>query len=284
LLWGLFKKIVIADNLAPSVNEIFGNYGNYNSDVLFLGALLFSIQIYCDFSGYSDIARGVSRLFGIELLINFNFPYFSKSISEFWKKWHISLSSWFRDYLYIPMGGSRISKVVTLRNVLVVFLVSGFWHGANWTFIAWGLIHAILFLPSVFHFDIKPESITKNELIKVFISTIKILSTFFLVTLAWIFFRSPSCGDAFGYLKGMCNLEMTSELFHFLNPYDNQNLLKEYLFVFILFISEMVYLKFGKHKVLNSFLFECAFCAFLIISIILNVPLNSQNSFIYFQF
>lgn len=135
ILWGMFKKIAIADALAPSVNEIFGNHQGYDSWTLLLGAFYFSLQIYCDFSGYSDIAIGLSRWFGIDLMTNFRFPYFSRSIGEFWRRWHISLSTWFRDYVYIPLGGSHVGKSKSLRNVLIVFLVSGFWHGANWTFI-----------------------------------------------------------------------------------------------------------------------------------------------------
>jgi D-alanyl-lipoteichoic acid acyltransferase DltB (MBOAT superfamily) len=147
ILWGLFKKVVIADAIAPSVDEIFSNYQSYPSSILILGAVLFSFQIYCDFSGYSMIARGVSKMFGFELMINFNYPYFSRNIGEFWRRWHISLSTWFRDYLYIPLGGSRGTKIMALRNVFIIFLVSGFWHGANWTFIVWGGIHALFLSP-----------------------------------------------------------------------------------------------------------------------------------------
>jgi D-alanyl-lipoteichoic acid acyltransferase DltB (MBOAT superfamily) len=138
ILWGLFKKIVIADNCAVYVNDIFSNHADYNGSTLLLGGVLFAFQIYGDFSGYSDIAIGTSRLFGFDLMKNFAFPYFSRDIAEFWRRWHISLSTWFRDYLYIPLGGSRGGKLMNLRNVFVIFLVSGFWHGANWTFILWG--------------------------------------------------------------------------------------------------------------------------------------------------
>jgi D-alanyl-lipoteichoic acid acyltransferase DltB (MBOAT superfamily) len=148
ILWGMFKKVVIADSLAPLVDNIFGNYQDLGGGTLWLGAIYFAFQIYCDFSGYSDIAIGTSKLFGFELMSNFKFPYFSRNIGEFWRRWHISLSTWFRDYLYIPLGGSQESKWKSIRNVFVIFLVSGFWHGANWTFIFWGLFHSILFLPS----------------------------------------------------------------------------------------------------------------------------------------
>lgn len=147
IIWGLFKKMVIADSCAQYANEIFSNYESMNSISLLLGAFYFSFQIYGDFSGYSDIALGTAKLFGIDLLRNFNFPYFSRDIAEFWRRWHISLSSWFRDYLYIPLGGSQGGKWTKIRNTFVIFIVSGFWHGANWTFIVWGALNAFYFLP-----------------------------------------------------------------------------------------------------------------------------------------
>lgn len=189
VIWGLFKKVVVADNCAFFVNQIFDGYVNYSSAELLLGAILFGFQIYGDFSGYSDIAIGVARLFGFSLMVNFSFPYFSRDIAEFWRRWHISLSTWFRDYLYIPLGGSRGKKWIQIRNVFIVFLVSGFWHGANWTFIMWGLIHAMLFLP-LFVLDInrKHVSTTRFQLKNI----PSILLTFFLVTIAWIFFRAAN--------------------------------------------------------------------------------------------
>ena len=147
ILWGMFKKVVVADSCAPYVDMCFDNPEAFSGSTLILGAILFSFQIYGDFSGYSDIAIGTAKLFGFELMTNFKFPYFSRDIAEFWRRWHISLSTWFRDYLYIPLGGSRVSKPKAIRNVFVIFLVSGFWHGANWTFIVWGGIHALLFIP-----------------------------------------------------------------------------------------------------------------------------------------
>ena len=147
ILWGLFKKIVIADNCAIIVNQIFDNYTDYNASTLIIGAIFFAFQIYGDFSGYSDIAIGTSRLFGFNLMQNFAFPYFSRDIAEFWRRWHISLSTWFRDYVYIPLGGSRGGISMKIRNTFIIFIVSGFWHGANWTFIIWGALNAIYFLP-----------------------------------------------------------------------------------------------------------------------------------------
>ena len=145
ILWGFFKKMVIADNCAIYANQIFGNYENLNSSTLVLGALFFTFQIYGDFSGYSDIAIGTSKLFGFNLKQNFAFPYFSRDIAEFWRRWHISLSTWFRDYLYIPIGGSRGNIINKTRNIFIIFIVSGFWHGANWTFILWGIVNALYF-------------------------------------------------------------------------------------------------------------------------------------------
>ncbi|MEQ9167066.1 MAG: MBOAT family O-acyltransferase, partial [Fulvivirga sp.] len=147
IIWGLFKKIVIADNCAVYVDQVFSNYEQLDSLSLLIGAVLFAFQIYCDFSGYSDIAIGLSRLLGFDLMTNFRYPYFARDIAEFWRRWHISLSTWFRDYLYIPLGGSRGGKYVALRNIFIIFIVSGFWHGANWTFIIWGALNAIYYVP-----------------------------------------------------------------------------------------------------------------------------------------
>ena len=202
IIWGLVKKVVIADTCATYANAIFDNYTSMNSLSLILGAVYFAFQIYGDFSGYSDMALGMSKLFGLDLLRNFNYPYFSRDIAEFWRRWHISLSSWFRDYLYIPLGGSRGSKLKQVRNVFIIFVVSGFWHGANWTFLAWGFINAMYFLPSLL-LGTNRNNMETAELhwdfnsIKVFLS---ILSTFILSCLAWIFFRAKTIHIAFDYI------------------------------------------------------------------------------------
>jgi len=203
ILWGLFKKIVVADNCAPLVDFIFGSEGLPGS-TLVAGAVLFAFQIYADFSGYSDIAIGVSKLFGIEVFINFRFPYFSRSIAEFWRRWHISLTSWFRDYLYIPLGGSRAGKWKSIRNVFIIFLVSGLWHGANWTFIAWGGVHACLFLPSFLlrnNKKHKQDGINPSGLRNKSLEFLQMTWTFAWVTLAFIFFRSPTTSDAVHYIS-----------------------------------------------------------------------------------
>jgi alginate O-acetyltransferase complex protein AlgI len=213
ILWGLFKKIVIADNCAEYANLIFNDSAHYSGSTLVLGALFFTFQIYCDFSGYSDIALGTARLFGIDLLRNFAFPYFSRDIAEFWRRWHISLSTWFRDYLYIPLGGSKGGTWMKVRNTFAIFLVSGFWHGANWTFLIWGLLNAIYFLPLLLAKKNRNNIGTVAEgksfpTIKEFLS---MGITFSLTVFAWIFFRAKDMSHAISYIKGMCNLSLLSK-------------------------------------------------------------------------
>lgn len=210
MLWGFFKKIVIADNCAESVNLIFSNYSNYSGSTLLIGAILFAFQIYCDFSGYSDIAIGTARLFGFDLMQNFAFPYFSRDIAEFWRRWHISLSTWFRDYIYIPLGGSRTGSLQKIRNTFIVFVVSGLWHGANWTFIAWGFLHALYFIPLLlFKVNRKNiESIDENRVLPKISDVFSILSTFFLVVISWVFFRSDNITAAAGYLSKLFSISL----------------------------------------------------------------------------
>ena len=202
ILWGFFKKMVIADNCAVYANMIFNDSDSYNGSTLLLGAIFFAFQIYGDFSGYSDIAIGTARLFGFNLRRNFAFPYFSRDIAEFWRRWHISLSSWFRDYLYIPLGGSRVRKWLQVRNIWIVFLVSGFWHGANWTFIIWGGLHALYYLPLMLgkrnrhHLD----TVAEGRLLPTIRELLQMLVTFLLVTLAWVFFRAENIYHALAYL------------------------------------------------------------------------------------
>ena len=203
IIWGLFKKIVIADTCAIYVNTIFENFDRMNSLSLTLGAIYFSFQIYADFSGYSDIAIGTARLFGFDLMRNFNYPYFSQNIGEFWKRWHISLSTWFRDYVYIPLGGSLGTKRRTTINIFIIFVVSGLWHGANWTFIIWGILNAIFYLPIIYLKKAKNYSIqiASNKILPTAKELIKVLSTFSLITFAWIFFRASSLTNASNYIS-----------------------------------------------------------------------------------
>jgi len=203
ILWGLFKKIVIADNCAEFANMIFDNHTEYSGSTLLLGAVFFAFQIYGDFSGYSDIALGTARLFGIDLLRNFAFPYFSRDIAEFWRRWHISLSTWFRDYLYIPLGGSKGGTWPKVRNTFIIFLVSGFWHGANWTFIIWGLLNALFIMPSIIFNTNRTnlDSVAQGKLFPSLKEVFQIGVTFGLTVFAWIFFRSDSVGKAFDYIS-----------------------------------------------------------------------------------
>jgi D-alanyl-lipoteichoic acid acyltransferase DltB (MBOAT superfamily) len=205
ILWGLFKKIVIADNCAIFVAHCFNNPSSANGAELLLGAVLFAFQIYCDFSGYSDIAIGCARLFGFDLMQNFAFPYFSRDMAEFWRRWHISLTTWFRDYVYIPLGGSKGGTLMKIRNTFIIFLVSGFWHGANWTFIVWGALNAIYFLPLVLFNKNRTnmDAVAQNKLFPSIIEITSILLTFGLSTLAWIFFRSKDISEAFIYISTM---------------------------------------------------------------------------------
>ena len=207
ILWGFFKKVVVADNCAHLVNATFneGSYSDVSGVTLWIGVIFFAFQIYCDFSGYSDIAIGLAKWFGFDLMTNFRTPYFTRNVPEFWRRWHISLTTWFRDYVYIPLGGSRVSRNKSLRNIAIVFLVSGFWHGAKWTFIFWGLLHFIYFLPS---FILKSNrKHTGDELYPNGYPSLKelgsIVLTFILVCIAWVFFRADGLTEAFMYVRYM---------------------------------------------------------------------------------
>ncbi|WP_205513539.1 MBOAT family O-acyltransferase [Longitalea arenae] len=226
ILWGLFKKVVIADSLAAIADNIFSNYQDQNTVSLIIGAIAFSFQIYGDFSGYSDIALGTARLFGFELLSNFRFPYFSRDIAEFWRRWHISLSSWFRDYVYIPLGGSKQGTLKAVRNTFIIFLISGFWHGASWNFIAWGFIHACGFLPLLLlgrnrrHSSDVVAQYGKYPSLK---ECWQMGTTFAFVSVAWVFFRAHDMKQALGYLKGIITnykqpLACNPTLFYYIIP------------------------------------------------------------------
>ena len=284
ILWGFFKKIVVADNCAEQVNLIFNDYSNLTGSHLALGAIFFSFQIYGDFSGYSDIAQGTARLFGIELLRNFAFPYFSRDVGEFWRRWHISLSSWFRDYLYIPLGGSKSSTTLKVRNTFIIFLVSGFWHGANWTFIAWGGLNALYFLPLLLlkknraNLDTVAAHRSYPSLSELF----NMLYTFSLITIAWVFFRSDSIYDAVKYIGNMCKHPGSFLLFELYLLH-----IKIFAAIFILIIIEWISRndRYGIEKMLikSSRFYKWSFYSVLLV-LIFYMGNFEETNFIYFQF
>jgi D-alanyl-lipoteichoic acid acyltransferase DltB (MBOAT superfamily) len=281
ILWGLFKKVVIADNCAIFANLVFENSSEASSLSLFVGALMFTFQIYGDFSGYSDIAIGTSRLFGFKLMKNFAFPYFSRDIAEFWRRWHISLSTWFRDYLYIPLGGSKNGKLISLRNIFIIFIVSGFWHGANWTFIFWGALNAIYFLP-LFIFKKNRDNlsvIASNSSLPSLREIVNVIGTFMLTIVAWIFFRADSLSHAFRYIKIMfTSFDATIDF-----TLDN----RIWIFLAILIIIEWLSRKsdFGLHNI--DLLIKSRIARWLVYFALIILILfysGRQQDFIYFQF
>lgn len=280
ILWGLFKKVVIADQCAEYANQIFNNSADYSGSTLVLGAIFFTFQIYGDFSGYSDIALGTARLFGIDLLRNFAFPYFSRDIAEFWRRWHISLSSWFKDYLYIPLGGSKGGMWMKIRNTFIIFLLSGFWHGANWTFIAWGFLNALYIMPSIIFNTNRNnlEIVAKGNYIPNLKDMFSIGVTFSLTVIAWIFFRAESLNHASNYISGMFSWSLLSI----------PTIRPAYLFVLLIifFVIEWVGRE-GKYAISNLVenkgrSFRWLFYLFL--SIIIFLYQGKQQQFIYFQF
>lgn len=283
ILWGLFKKMVIADNCAIYANEIFANSDAASGSTLFLGALFFTFQIYGDFSGYSDIALGTARLFGIELLRNFAFPYFSRDIAEFWRRWHISLSTWFRDYLYIPLGGSRGGNWMRIRNTFIIFIVSGFWHGANWTFIAWGFLNALFIMPSIIMKTNRNnlEIVAMNKLLPTPREVLSILITFLLTVFAWIFFRAENLHHAFSYIAGMMNDSIIS--------FPNLNKAALATLILVAFCMAIEWLGRENQYALEKFWFRrprilrWSFYAFIILLIGLFMH-TEETPFIYFQF
>jgi alginate O-acetyltransferase complex protein AlgI len=282
ILWGLFKKIVIADNCSGYVNTIFSNSTNYSGSTHILCAVIFAFQIYCDFSGYSDIAIGTARLFGIDLMRNFAFPYFSRDIAEFWRRWHISLSSWFRDYLYIPLGGSKGGIWMKIRNTFIIFLISGFWHGANWTFIIWGFLNALYITPSII-FNTNRNNLNIVAEGKYFPSLKEALSifiTFGLTVFAWIFFRSDSIGNALSYVSEIFSRTL------FVFPYIHG------LFTVFLFLIPFIVIEWmGREEQFALAIFKKSnssvinYSVYMIVAIcILTFGNFSENQFIYFQF
>lgn len=283
MLWGLFKKMVVADNCAFYVNQVFSDYSSYSGSTLLLAAVFFTFQIYCDFSGYSDIAIGVAKLFGIRLMRNFNVPYFSRDIAEFWRRWHISLTTWFRDYVYIPLGGSRVSSAKVIRNTFVIFLLSGLWHGANWTFIVWGAYHALLFLPLILTGKNRKytNQVAEGRSLPSLKEMCQMSITFMLVVIGWILFRADSIEQAWGYLLGIFNKSLfTAPWLHLRSYY-----LPVLLSILVLLIVEWVQrgkehafdLRGIKSHVLKYFIY-------LLVVIALFWLGGQAETFIYFQF
>lgn len=285
ILWGLFKKIVVADNCAVYVDQVFSTYTEQTGSTLLLAAIFFTFQIYGDFSGYSDIAIGTAKLFGIKLMRNFNVPYFSRDIAEFWRRWHISLTTWFRDYVYIPLGGSRVSKAKVVRNTFVIFLLSGFWHGANWTFIAWGAYHAILFLPLILTGKNRKftNQVAEGRILPTLKETGQMLLTFFLAVLGWIIFRAPGMPTVLHYLQGMCQFGTLRASYRF---FTWSEMWPTNLFIVIMVVVE--WLQRGKeHGLELGYEKKYRWLRFLICYVIIVVMwrFSVQNeTFIYFQF
>ncbi|MBS1594583.1 MAG: MBOAT family protein [Bacteroidetes bacterium] len=281
ILWGLFKKVVISDQLSNFVNPMFDHYSSYSGSNLVLGTVYFAFQIYCDFSGYSDIAIGTAKLFGFELLTNFKFPYFSRDIAEFWRRWHISLSSWFRDYLYIPLGGSQHGRWLSIRNIFIIFLVSGFWHGANWTFIVWGGIHAAMYLPIFLgnrHRKHTTEVIASHSVLPALSEIPGVVLTFASACFAWIFFRSPDIQSAIGYIQHIFSRSL------FTLPDSNR---LGILYVVVIVIIDWINRRDERStifsKINNPILRWLCYllCAVLVMTLILT---QYEQKFIYFQF
>jgi D-alanyl-lipoteichoic acid acyltransferase DltB (MBOAT superfamily) len=287
ILWGLIKKIVIADNAAQIANEIFNNSDVYSGSTLILGAFFFAIQLYGDFSGYSDIAIGISRLFGFNLMQNFSFPYFSRDIAEFWRRWHISLSTWFRDYLYVPLGGSRGSRWLKIRNVFIIFIVSGFWHGANWTFVVWGALNALYFLPLLLlnKNRIYTNTVADGKLLPSLKEFFQMLITFLLYVFSLIFFRATDMGHAVSFITSI----FSSTLFDV--PYYSGIGLQKDLFVLVVIFFAIEWLgrngKYALEQIVTAIKIKAlryaSYTLMLFIIYYYSVSMDT-NQFIYFQF
>lgn len=281
ILWGLFKKVVVADNCSAVVNQIFPYYEQYGSVDLVMGAVMFSFQIYCDFSAYSDMAIGSAKILGIRLIRNFNYPYFSRSVSEFWNRWHMSLMLWLRNYVYIPLGGSRCSIRKHIRNTIIVFAASGIWHGANWTFVVWGLYSAVLFIPLIMkkRMSAKPQQ-SKKDTLPQFGEIHLILLNFVLMTIGWIFFRAESLTEAVGYIGQMCT--------NFTSLMPTHGLMATIWVLLLLLIEwnrrdkEFPLADIEENAVLSKTLCRYSLYVLMILAVVLFSGANSD--FIYFQF
>ncbi len=282
MLWGFLKKLVVADNCATVVNEYWNQYQDLPGITLLFLGILFSFQIYCDFSGYSDIAIGCARLFGFNLMRNFNFPYFSRSIPEFWRRWHISLTTWFRDYIYFPLGGSRCAKWKIIRNVFVVWSISGLWHGANWTFVCWGLFHAtLLAIYNTFGINTKYKNVVAyGRVLPSFKEALQLSLTFFLAVIGWIIFRAENMSQAISYLTAMVSHDF----------YDASALPSVKYLCFGLILLSIEWLQRDKQHALQfsnikPFRYRMVrWAIYYIILLVIGKFAGSSQTFIYFQF
>lgn len=287
ILWGFFKKLIIADNCAQLANSIFDNYQDCNASLLLLGAIFFTFQIYGDFSGYSDIAIGTARLFGIKLMKNFNLPYFSRDIAEFWRRWHISLNKWFIDYVYIPLGGSRGTKTIVIRNILIVFCLSGLWHGANWTFVVWGLYNGIIIaVLTLLNLNQKRSAIiSESRFFPPFKEIGQIVLTFALVVVGWIIFRAEDMTQAMGYIAGICDSSIIS-----LPNFQDLGLSFIQITFTLLFIVLLQLIEWRQRKqefgleISNVRYRPVRWSIYIIFMLIFSVFAGGQEEFIYFQF
>ena len=289
MLWGFFKKVVVADTLAKVVQLVYANYQTQDAYTLILGAILFSIQIYGDFSGYSDIALGTAKLFGFELLSNFKFPYFSRNIAEFWRRWHISLSSWFRDYLYIPLGGSKSGKLTSVRNTFIIFIVSGFWHGASWNFIVWGFLHAVAFLPLLLlnrNRKFAGDVVAQDTLYPSLSELLQMLSTFSFVTFAWIFFRAKDLKTANHYIYRIFENAFDNPLQFLSKPggTDPYGVSSAFWYVLPLIVIDWLFRRNDRSIFANFNNQLLRWILYIIIGLFITFYFGTKSSFIYFQF
>ena len=279
IIWGMFKKVVVADSLARYVDIFYANPNDYTGLPSIVAMIFFTFQIYCDFSGYSDIAIGTARLFGIKLNRNFNIPYISTSFTEFWKRWHISLSSWFRDYVYISLGGNRVGQLLNYRNLIITFMVSGLWHGANYTFVVWGSIHGLLLIIEKYFKDIKLD-FSVNRILKITI-------TFFITNITWVFFRSDNVGQALSILRNATNLSMNlnENIFSFRGfGIDFFELLVMFSLILLVVCVEFLEERIKKMTIFNSNIIQFIWMQLLIFFILFFATKGELKNFIYFQF
>jgi alginate O-acetyltransferase complex protein AlgI len=287
ILWGFFKKVVLADTCANNVDYIFNNYESLDGSVLFLGVVYFAFQIYGDFSGYSDIAIGTARLFGFNLRRNFAFPYFSRDIAEYWRRWHMSLSSWFRDYVYIPLGGSYGSKLSRIRNIIITFTISGFWHGANWTFVFWGFLNGAYYIPLMLTNRNKQQTpvVAENSFFPRIGELIQMLTTFLFTLFAWIFFRSVSMHEAFAYIRSI----WVNGLFH-LSVLDlrgrgiSSTLIDASIAIVFVLIIEWIQRKKQHGLQFQEAPLALRWTAYWVLTFISLFYFGNERTFIYFQF